>query len=66
MTIHKSQGITMEKAVLNLVEERFRTRTVICGGIRGQIPEGLMLEGGFNLSRFQSKEGNRGNEACGC
>ena len=56
ITIHKSQGITVEKAVLNLVEKDFMSGLSYVRVLRVKFLNGLMLEESFDLSRFQGKE----------
>ena len=58
ITIHKSQGLTVEKAVLNLVEEDFAPGLAYVGVSRVKSLDGLMFEESFDLSRFRSKEGH--------
>ena len=57
ITIHKSQGITVEKAVLNLVEKDFAPGLSYVGVSRVKSLNGLMLEESFDLSRFRAKMG---------
>ena len=56
ITIHKSQGITVEKAVLNLVEKDFVPGLAYVGVSRIKSLNGLMFEESFDLSRFRSLE----------
>jgi len=58
ITIHKSQGLTVEKAVLNLVEKDFAPGLAYVGVSRVKSLDGLMFEESFDLSRFRSKEGH--------
>jgi ATP-dependent DNA helicase PIF1 len=55
ITIHKSQEITVEKAVLNLVEKDFVPGLAYVGVSRIKSLNGLMLEESFDLSRFRAK-----------
>ena len=53
MTVHELQGITMEKAVLNLVEKDFAPGLLyICGSIKGQIPEWSHVTRGFQSEQI--------------
>ena len=58
ITIHKSQGITVEKAVLNLVEKDFAPGLSYVAVSRVKSLNGLMFEESFDLSRFRTKEGH--------
>jgi ATP-dependent exoDNAse (exonuclease V) alpha subunit len=57
ITIYKSQGITVEKAVLNLVEKDFALGLSYVSVSRVKSLNGLMLEESFDLSRFRAKMG---------
>jgi len=56
ITVHKSQGITVEKAVLNLKEKDFAPGLSYVGVGRVKSLKGLMLEESFDLARFRNKE----------
>jgi ATP-dependent exoDNAse (exonuclease V) alpha subunit len=57
ITIHKSQGITVEKAMLNLVEKDFALGLSYVGVSWVKSLNGLMLEESFDLNRFRAKMG---------
>jgi ATP-dependent exoDNAse (exonuclease V) alpha subunit len=57
ITIYKSQGITVEKAILNLVEKDFAPGLSYVGVSWVKSLNGLMLEESFDLSRFRAKMG---------
>jgi ATP-dependent DNA helicase PIF1 len=57
ITIHKLQGITVEKAVMNLVEKDFALGLAYVAVSRVKSLNGLMFEESFDLSRFRNKEG---------
>ena len=57
ITIHKSQGIMVEKAMLNLVEKDFALGLSYMGVSWVKSLNGLMLEESFDLSRFRAKIG---------
>jgi ATP-dependent exoDNAse (exonuclease V) alpha subunit len=57
ITIYKSQGITVEKAILNLVEKDFAPGLSYVGVSWVKSLNGLMLEESFDLSRFMAKMG---------
>ncbi|RFU26990.1 Nucleoside-triphosphate phosphatase, partial [Scytalidium lignicola] len=58
ITIHKSQGITVEKAVLNLVEKDFAPGLSYVAVSRVKTLDGLMFEESFDYNRFKAKETN--------
>src|SRR5467141_3923552 len=53
ITIHKSQGMTLEKAVLNIEKKDFRPGISYVGTSRVTRKEGLMFETTFDYERFQ-------------
>ncbi|RFU33151.1 hypothetical protein B7463_g3183, partial [Scytalidium lignicola] len=58
ITIHKSQGITVEKVVLNLAEKDFAPGLSYVAVSRVKTLDGLMFEESFDYSRFKTKETN--------
>jgi hypothetical protein len=58
ITIHKSQGITLKKAVMNLAEKDFAPGLSYVAVSRVKTLDGLMFEESFDYSRFKAKESN--------
>ena len=58
ITIHKSQGITVDKAVLNLVKKDFTPGLLYVAVSRVKTLDSLMFEESFDYSRFRANESN--------
>lgn len=57
ITIHKSQGLTLSKAVLNLEEKDFRPGLSYVGISRVIARKGLLFETSFDYERFKVQHG---------
>ena len=57
ITIHKSQGITLDKAVLNISKRDFAPGLAYVGVSRVKTLGGLMFEEPFDLERFAPRPG---------
>ena len=57
ITIHKSQGLTVEKAVLNISEADFAPGLTYVAVSRVKSLNGLMFEEPFDLQGLQKKDG---------
>jgi len=56
ITVHKSQGISLNKAVLNITNKKFVPRLTYVAVSRIRSLKGLMFKQGFNFSHFKVKK----------
>nr|OQO27419.1 hypothetical protein B0A51_07870 [Rachicladosporium sp. CCFEE 5018] len=57
ITVHKSQGMTLDRAVLNIAEEDFASGLTYVAVSRVKTLDGLMFEQPFDLERFRMRKG---------
>jgi ATP-dependent exoDNAse (exonuclease V) alpha subunit len=55
ITVHKSQGLTLDKAVLDLSEKDFVAGLSYVGVSRMKTLNGIMFRTDFEMSRFQGQ-----------
>lgn len=61
MTVHKSQGLTLDKAVIDLGEVDFTPGLSFVAMSRVKNISGLLFKSSFPLSRLQKQRGSSGD-----